>query len=71
MILADEPTASVDPLNADRIFALFVELVGESGAALVVSSHDTDRVTRPDFIHLHHELTESDTRIVSTLKVAR
>ncbi len=40
VVLADEPTASVDPLNAARILELFLELVGQSGACAVIASHD-------------------------------
>ena len=40
IVLADEPTASLDPINAAAVFALFLELVAEDGAALVVATHD-------------------------------
>ena len=40
VVLADEPTASVDPLNAARILDLFLELVQQSGACAVIASHD-------------------------------
>ena len=39
VLIADEPTASVDPLNAERIMALLVELVDELGVTLIVASH--------------------------------
>lgn len=40
VILADEPTASVDPVNAAEIMNLFSELTRESGATVVIASHD-------------------------------
>jgi len=40
VILADEPTASLDDANADRIADLFVETARETGAALIVATHD-------------------------------
>jgi putative ABC transport system ATP-binding protein len=40
IVLADEPTASVDPLNAARILDLFLDLVRQSGACAVIASHD-------------------------------
>lgn len=46
IVFADEPTASVDPTNAEAIMALFIELVEESGAALLVASHDHDLLAR-------------------------
>jgi len=40
VVLADEPTASVDPVNALAIRALLVELVQQSGIAAVIATHD-------------------------------
>ena len=39
VLIADEPTASVDPLNAERIMQLMVGLVDDLGVTLVVASH--------------------------------
>jgi len=39
ILIADEPTASVDPLNAERIMKLMVGLVDELGVTLIVASH--------------------------------
>lgn len=47
LILADEPTASLDPPTADRVFELLLDLCKE--AALVVATHDQSRATRHDF----------------------
>ena len=41
VVLADEPTASLDPENRDTISRLLLELVREHGATLIVVSHDT------------------------------
>ena len=38
-MIADEPTASVDPLNAERIMGLMVDLVDDLGVTLIVASH--------------------------------
>lgn len=42
IVLADEPTASVDPDLAAEIDMLLAEAVDEGGAALVLASHRTD-----------------------------
>jgi putative ABC transport system ATP-binding protein len=42
VILADEPTAALDPANAERIFALLVELTDALGVTLVVATHAHD-----------------------------
>ena len=39
LILADEPTGNVDPVMAERIMKLFVEL-NKLGAAVIVATHD-------------------------------
>lgn len=39
VLIADEPTAAVDPLNAERIMDVMVGLVEETGATLIVASH--------------------------------
>jgi putative ABC transport system ATP-binding protein len=42
LVLADEPTASLDPPTADRVFELLLRLC--EGCALVVSTHEHRRV---------------------------
>ena len=44
LVLADEPTASVDPATADIVMGLLIEQTRERGAALVVASHDWRRI---------------------------
>jgi putative ABC transport system ATP-binding protein len=39
VLIADEPTAAIDPLNAERIMELMVGLVDELGVTLVIASH--------------------------------
>ncbi len=46
IVLADEPTASLDPHNAEKVMALFVRLAAELGITLVVVSHDREMVER-------------------------
>jgi putative ABC transport system ATP-binding protein len=40
VLLADEPTASVDPLNAAAIIELLLELVRSTGVTAVIASHE-------------------------------
>jgi putative ABC transport system ATP-binding protein len=40
VILADEPTAALDPDNADHVLELLLEDAAERGATLIVASHD-------------------------------
>ncbi|TVQ86051.1 MAG: ATP-binding cassette domain-containing protein [Chromatiaceae bacterium] len=56
VVLADEPTASVDPLNAARILDLFLDLVRQSGACAVIASHDWTPRGSPGVRVLQHRL---------------
>jgi ABC-type lipoprotein export system ATPase subunit len=42
LILADEPTGSLDTKNADAVFELLSSLARERGCTVVVVTHDTD-----------------------------
>jgi putative ABC transport system ATP-binding protein len=44
LLLADEPTASLDPVNADAVLGLLLDLVKSLGTALILVSHDWARV---------------------------
>lgn len=46
LVIADEPTASLDPITGEAVMRLFVDLVDARGAAAVIASHDWDRVER-------------------------
>ncbi|MBL8673985.1 MAG: ABC transporter ATP-binding protein [Rhodospirillales bacterium] len=46
LVLADEPTASVDPATADLVTELLLEQTAERGAALILASHDWARIER-------------------------
>ncbi|UXY10413.1 ATP-binding cassette domain-containing protein [Kosakonia sp. ML.JS2a] len=45
LLLADEPTAALDPDNASRLFSLMVEMVRSLDMAAIVVSHDWQRVS--------------------------
>jgi putative ABC transport system ATP-binding protein len=46
LVLADEPTASLDPENASRAMDVIQSACREQGAALVCTSHDPAMVAR-------------------------
>jgi ABC-type lipoprotein export system ATPase subunit len=48
LILADEPTASLDAAHAAEVGALLVEVAIETGATLICASHDTALLARMD-----------------------
>jgi putative ABC transport system ATP-binding protein len=46
ILLCDEPTGSLDPINADRVFDLLLELQRDLGATLVLVTHDANLASR-------------------------
>ena len=56
VLIADEPTASVDPLNAERILTLMVGLVDEMGVTLIISSHAHGLMQRVGLRMIEHEI---------------
>jgi len=48
LILADEPTGSLDSKNSEQVFAILVNLVRERGKAVVAVTHDPEMAARMD-----------------------
>lgn len=46
IIVADEPTASLDAVNSNAIGELLVDLATQTGATLIVVSHDHDLIAK-------------------------
>jgi len=44
VVIADEPTAALDPDAADTVLRLLLDLARETGCAVLLSSHDVARV---------------------------
>jgi len=51
IILADEPTGNLDSATSEAVLALLAEQVAESGAALVMVTHDRDVAARAQRVH--------------------
>ena len=49
LILADEPTASLDPSTAKRVLDLIVDLAERWNSTLLMVTHDHEIATRPDW----------------------
>jgi putative ABC transport system ATP-binding protein len=54
IVIADEPTASLDPIAAERIMSLFIELVDELHITVIVASHAWRHINRLGLRHLSH-----------------
>lgn len=46
VVIADEPTASLDPENSDRVLRMLLDAARITNAAVLVSSHEIDRLDR-------------------------
>jgi putative ABC transport system ATP-binding protein len=49
VVIADEPTASLDPINAEEIMNLFTALTDEYGVTLIMATHDWGNLGERDF----------------------
>lgn len=54
VILADEPTASLDPHTAGEVMGLFVELATQGNITLLIASHDWARMEELGLKKLKH-----------------
>jgi ABC-type dipeptide/oligopeptide/nickel transport system ATPase component len=60
IVIADEPTASVDPFAAEKIMSLFLELVEEMHITVIVASHAWQHIKRLDLRRLSHHTQRSE-----------
>jgi len=58
VVLADEPTASLDPHTAGEVMGLFVELAAQQGTTLLIASHDWERMADLGLARLEHRQVE-------------
>jgi len=48
LLLADEPTGNLDPATAERVFAVLMEIVRETGLAALIATHNLELASRMD-----------------------
>ena len=59
LVIADEPTGNLDPATTERVFATFIKMAREEGAAVLVATHN-HALTR----HMDRVLTLEDGKLV-------
>ena len=69
VILADEPTASLDPHTAGEVMELLVELAAQRGHTLLVASHDWERTRALGLVELQHEQKEDNGALRSEFRL--
>ena len=58
VVIADEPTASLDPITAEEIMALFTGLAEDYGVTLVLGTHDWGSVNKRGFRRIEFDLEQ-------------
>ncbi len=48
VLLADEPTGNLDPATSERVFAVLMELVRDTGMAALIATHNPELAARMD-----------------------
>lgn len=63
VILADEPTAALDPERAMTVMALFARMLKETGTAVIMVSHDVELVRKVGLkeVHIRTQTEEGST----------
>lgn len=71
VVIADEPTAALDPHHSDQVMRLFVQLAETLGTTMIVVSHDRDRVKRFGLRLVEHRVHIAETgETIATLAEA-
>lgn len=72
LLLADEPTAALDPLNARRVMQLLLNQAREQDACCIVATHDEELVTQAGLsIWRIACRRDADGGVTATLQVSR
>lgn len=68
IIIADEPTASVDPFAAEKIMSLFIGMVEERNITVIVASHAWRHIKQLGLRRLaHHTRRSADGHMTETV----
>ena len=67
-VIADEPTAALDPDSADAVLALLLEVAAGQGCGVILSSHDVARIDRFGIERLSLRVQSEGGQVVSTLE---
>ena len=61
VVIADEPTASLDPINAEEIMGIFTRIAGEKGVTFIIATHEWERVKELGFRLVRFNLEKDST----------
>ena len=60
VVIADEPTASLDPINAEEVMVLFTDLADEFQVTLILATHEWDWVEKWGFRSVKFDIRQDD-----------
>lgn len=67
VVLADEPTAALDPARSMLVMRLFIDLAREQGTTVIMVSHDEDLADEAGFSKARCVVREAHGSVISTL----
>jgi len=56
VVIADEPTASLDPINATEVMGIFTQIADEKDVTFIVATHEWERVKELGFRRIKFSL---------------
>ena len=70
-VIADEPTAALDPDSADKVLDLLLDVAASKGSGVILSSHDVARIDRFGIKRLSLQTKTTGAHVLSRLAVAQ
>lgn len=67
IIIADEPTASLDPVSASRVMNAFMALVQEHGTTVIIASHEQNYIDQFGLRCIRATVSGSTNRITESI----
>ncbi len=67
VVLADEPTAALDPTHSRMVMKLFLDLARRQGSTIIMVSHDQALAAEVGFTSVHLKVTASAKGVTTTL----
>ncbi len=67
LLLADEPTAALDPCHAGAVLTLLLDLVSQEKTSLILVTHDIELLRRSHIRELRFFMHEEDGRVCAIL----
>lgn len=67
LLLADEPTAALDPALSEKVMRLFMATVADYGASVLMVTHDTDLAARLGFRNAPIKMHQRQNGVIAVL----